>query len=163
MHPKRKLIRLFLEREPQIPHCHMGIKVSQANSLSLPLHMVKLDLLTIIQIYIISTISKIDMKPPAPLLTKMACSSISDFFCKPLYPDALIRSREILRNAQRKHEVFKDPVVIQGFKEADQAHSGQVRYLVLSPNRSLIFLYSYLSIFAPIRIHFQLTHCLLYL
>jgi hypothetical protein len=72
-----------------------------------------------------------DMKPPMPHLTKVACSSLSDFFCKPLFPEAILKSREILRIAQQKHDIFKDSFVIQAFKEADQAHSGQVRYLVV--------------------------------
>eukprot|EP00250_Pteridium_aquilinum_P011200 c198_g1_i1 orf=267-2537(-) len=69
----------------------------------------------------------LEMRPDTPRLTKMACSSLSEFFCKPLFAEAFRTPEDVLRSAQRQHEIFKDPFVIKAFKEAEHAHDGQFR------------------------------------
>ncbi|MCO5606920.1 hypothetical protein L7F22_061111 [Adiantum nelumboides] len=72
-------------------------------------------------------ISGLELRPDTPRLTKVACLSLSEFFCKPLFAEAFRTSQDILRSAQRQHEIFKDPFVIKAFKEAERAHDGQFR------------------------------------
>lgn len=65
--------------------------------------------------------------PGSPRLMKLECSSLSEFFCKPLFPETLRTSQDVLHIAQRRHEIFKDPFIIRAFEEAEQAHHGQFR------------------------------------
>ena len=65
-----------------------------------------------------------------PRLSKTSCSSLSEFFCKPLIPEGFLLRRvsddEMLKIAQQENEIFNDPLVIQAFEEASEAHNGQV-------------------------------------
>lgn len=70
---------------------------------------------------------ELETRPGNSRLTKFACSSLSELFCKPLFPETLRTSQDILHHAQRRHEILKDPVVIRAFEEAEQAHHGQFR------------------------------------
>ncbi|KAI5081841.1 hypothetical protein GOP47_0001584 [Adiantum capillus-veneris] len=72
-------------------------------------------------------ISGLEVRPDTPRFTKVACLSLSEFFCKPLFAEAFRTSQDILRIAQRQHEIFSDPFVIKAFEEAERAHYGQFR------------------------------------
>lgn len=88
-------------------------------------------------------LSDLEVRPDTPRLTKVACASLSEFFCKPLFAEAFRTSQDILRSAQRQYEIFKDPFVIKAFEEAERAHEGQFRangdpYLVHCVETSMI-------------------------
>ncbi|KAH7423895.1 hypothetical protein KP509_12G079500 [Ceratopteris richardii] len=68
-----------------------------------------------------------DLRPDTPRFTKVSCSSLSEFFCKPLFPETFRTTKDILRSAQQQNEIFKDPFIIKAFEAAERAHDGQFR------------------------------------
>ena len=66
-----------------------------------------------------------------PRLSKTTCSSLSEFFCKPLFPEAFLHHNDgydlqMLKMAQKENVIFNDPLVVQAFEQASRAHNGQV-------------------------------------
>jgi hypothetical protein len=66
-----------------------------------------------------------------PRLFRTSCSSLSEFFCKPLFPEAFLHriddyGNELLKMAQQENAIFKDSLIVEAFNEAWRAHNGQV-------------------------------------
>lgn len=95
---------------------------------------------------------RVEMRPDTPRLTKMACSSLSEFFCKPLFAEAFRTSQDILKSAQRQHEIFKDPFVIKAFEEAEHAHNGQVSHTSATSKLLLCSYAILIGLFCPMKV-----------